>query len=673
MNIRRDFPHSVTIFENIWIPMDDGAQLAARLWLPEGAEEEPVPAIVEYIPYRKRDNTRSRDSMQMGYFAGHGYACLRVDIRGSGDSEGVLKDEYLLQEQQDGVAILRWLAAQTWCTGKVGIIGLSWGGFNGLQIAALNPPELGAVVTVCSSDDRYADDVHYMGGCLLGDNLSWAATMFSYNSCPPDPEVVGERWRVMWMERLQGSGLWLEKWLRHQRRDDYWRHASVCEDFAAISCPVMACSGWADGYTNSVFRLLEGLSVPRQGLVGPWSHRYPELGQPGPAIGFLQECLRWWDHWLKGKDTGIMDEPMLRAWIQDYMPPSTSYKNRSGRWAGEPSWPSADITPRRLFFEPNRLLFADEAREKNDPVSIHSPLSLGLYAGKWCAYASGPDMPHDQREEDGGALVFESRPLEESFDILGAAVLRLRISSSQPTAMVAARISDVAPDGSAIRVSYGLLNLCHRNGHEYPSRLEINKPYEVTLALNHIGHCFPEGNRIRISISSSYWPMAWPAPSPTELTFYPEKCSLELPVRPRRKEDEKISFEQPETAPMVRSTTLRPPKNHWHVIRDLDCDTATLEVINDKGSHYLPEIDLEFERLDREWYSSQGSDFSSIRGETRHKRRFKRGDWEVTTETRTILTATEVFFHISASLDAYEGEERVFSRNWNTDISRDHM
>jgi predicted acyl esterase len=204
------FPHHIREIEHVWITMSDGVRLAARIWLPQTAEAEPVPGILEYIPYRKRDSTAYRDSIMHPYFAGHGYACVRVDLRGSGDSEGVLTDEYLHQEQQDGLEILRWIAQQPWCNGSLGMIGISWGGFNGLQIAAHRPSELKAIITVCSTDDRYADDIHHMGGCLLGDNLSWASTMFAYNSCPPDPLLVGERWKELWLERLQGSGLWLD-------------------------------------------------------------------------------------------------------------------------------------------------------------------------------------------------------------------------------------------------------------------------------------------------------------------------------------------------------------------------------------------------------------------------------------------------------------------------------
>ena len=222
MKIRKRYPRKVREIEHMTIPMTDGTLLAARMWIPEDAEKSPVPAILEYIPYRKRDLTAERDVQHHAYIAGFGYASVRVDLRVSGESEGIITDEYLQQELDDGVEVIQWLSRQKWCTGSVGMIGISWGGFNGLQIAALRPEPLQAIITICSTDDRYADDVHYMGGCLLGDNLSWASTMFDQNTHPPDPMLVGERWRDMRMERLEKSGFWLETWMRHQHRNHYW-------------------------------------------------------------------------------------------------------------------------------------------------------------------------------------------------------------------------------------------------------------------------------------------------------------------------------------------------------------------------------------------------------------------------------------------------------------------
>ncbi|MGK7346834.1 MAG: CocE/NonD family hydrolase [Candidatus Nitrospinota bacterium M3_3B_026] len=672
MKVVTEFPRRVKCIEHTLIPMSDGARLAARIWLPEDAEQNPVPAILEYIPYRKRDLTRERDALTYPYLAGHGYACVRVDLRGSGESDGVLVDQYRQRELDDGAEVIRWLAEQPWLNGAVGMMGISWGGFNSLQIAALRPPELKAVVTVCSTDDLYLDNMHYMGGCLLTDNLSEATTMFSVNTCPPDPALVGERWRQMWLERLSGSGLWLEKWLSHQRRDDYWKHGSVSEHYGAIQCPVMAVGGWTDGYTNAIFRLLENLETPRQGLIGPWGHKYPHLGMPGPAIGFLQEVLRWWDHWLKGKETGIMDEPMLRAWMQESVPPTTRYTFRPGRWVGERIWPSPRIRTIRRPLAPGRIAETDEPGEDaNAAQTIQSPLSVGLFAGKWCSYTYAPDLPHDQREEDGGALVFDSAPLEDDMEILGAPVVELELSSNQPMAMIAARLSDVAPDDKATRVTYGLLNLTHRDSHENPEPLAPGKRYRVKLPLNNVAQVFPRGHRLRLSFSTSYWALAWPPPRPVCLTIYPCASALSLPERPPREEDAEIGFELAEVSPPIAITPLEPPHHNWLVHRDLASDESTLEVIKDEGVYRIEETGMEVSDKTWDLYTYRGDDFRTLKAETRTERAFRRGGWSVRTTTRTVLTSDAENFHIRAELDAYEGDKRVYSENWDRTIPRD--
>ena len=671
MRVVDEFPRRVEILEHVWIPMLDGCRLAARIWLPESAERDPVPAILEYIPYRKRDSTRTRDAITHPYVAGHGYAAVRVDMRGSGDSEGILDDEYLELEQQDALAVMRWLAEQPWCTGAVGMMGKSWGGFNALQLAALQPPELKAIIAVAATDDRYADDVHYMGGCLLGDNLSWASVMFAYNSCPPDPELVGESWREQWLERLERSEPWVDVWLKHQRRDDYWKHGSVCEDFSAIRCPVMIVSGWADGYSNAVFRLVEHLEVPRMGLIGPWSHKYPHLGIPGPAIGFLQEMVRWWDRWLKGVPNGIDEEPKLRAWMQDSVPPITRYEMRPGRWVAEDSWPSPNVTPLTFHLAPTKL--ATEVGDADDSeMTVQSPLSIGLFAGKWCSYSATPDLPHDQREEDGGALVFDSDPLTEPIELLGAPLVDLEVSANRPVAMVAVRLSDVAPDDKATRVTYGLLNLTHRDSNEHPTPLEPGVPYRVQVQLNDIGAVFPAGHRLRIAISTSYWPLAWPPPEPVRLTVATGASTVTLPVRPPQDSDAHLRpYHPPEGARPIDTRVIEPSHHTWRVIRDLATDESTLEVVKDEGTIHIDEIDLDLTDQTWEWYRSTGSDFSSLEGETRSVRGFARGDWSVYTVTTTMLTADANEFRVRATLDAYEDDTRIFSRNWDHRTPRD--
>ncbi|WP_153395331.1 CocE/NonD family hydrolase [Ornithinicoccus halotolerans] len=668
-------PNAVEETEHLWIPMSDGTRLAGRLWRPVSAEDEPVPGILELIPYRKRDLTAQRDSIHHPYLAGHGYACLRVDLRGSGDSEGLLTDEYLEQELRDAEEVLAWMSEQPWCNGRTGMMGISWGGFNALQVAARRPPSLGAIVTVCSTDDRYADDVHYMGGCLLSDNLSWASTMFAYNSSPPDPAIVGERWRELWRDRLEHSGLWLEEWLRHQRRDEYWRHGSVIEDYSAIECPVFAVSGWADGYSNSVFRLLQGLDVPRRGLIGPWSHKYPHLGQPGPAIGFLQEMVQWWDHWLKDeRGNGAMDGPMLTIWMQDTVAPATAYHERPGRWVGEPSWPSPRIVQTRYPLGRHRIAAPDE-HEHSPELTVQSPLSVGQFAGKWCSYNAPPDLPYDQREEDGGSLTFDSDPLAERLELLGAPTVELTFSADKPLAMVALRLSDVAPDGQATRISYGVFNLTHHSGSDTPQRLQPGERQTVVVPLNGMAQSFPVGHRIRLSISTSYWPVVWPPPEPVQLTVYPNDSGLVLPVRPTdTADDEPVpAFPEPEGAPPLSVTQLHPGEHDWRVSRNMVDLSGALDVVKDLGVVRLDDIDLAVTRRAYERYTFTGSDFNSVRGETDWTMGFQRGDWQVLTRTKTVLTSTPTAFRLHAELDAYEGEERVVAKSWSTVIPRDFL
>jgi uncharacterized protein len=675
MTVVESFPRQVREIENIWIPLSDGCRLAARIWLPDDAERAPVPAILEYLPYRKRDFMRARDEPMHHYFAGHGYADVRVDIRGSGDSDGLLTDEYTEQELQDALEVLRWIAAQPWCTGVVGMMGISWGGFNSLQVAALRPPELKAVISLCSTDDRYADDAHYMGGCLLNENLQWGSILMTYNAYPPDPQLVGARWRRMWQERLEGATPFPALWTRHQRRDAFWRHGSVCEDYGQIDCPVYAVGGWADGYSNAVPRLLEGLTVPRKGLIGPWAHVFPHDGVPGPAIGFLQEALRWWDQWLKGIDTGIMAEPMLRVWMQDSVPPQPFYEHRPGRWVAEESWPSPRLAPLRFHLNPRRL---NPAPRVETLITVSSPQTTGLNAGEWCAFGADGEMPTDQRPDDGRSLCFDSDPLDAPVEILGAPVLTVDMAVDRPVAMIAVRLNDVATDGASTRVTYGLLNLTHRDDHGEPAPLEPGQRYRVTMRLNDIAHAFPAGNTIRLAISTSYWPIAWPAPEPVTLTVFGGAGTLDLPTRPASPLDATLpDFPPPEWGPSRENVKLR----HAPFTRKMERDLTTGETIHTLESDggelggaalaAIEAIDLNIGHRMVKTFRIGETDPLSARGELKQRTILKRDDWSIRIETETCLTATAEAFRFVATLRAYEGEAEVFKRDWDESIPRD--
>jgi putative CocE/NonD family hydrolase len=663
-------PQTVKLIENTWIPLADGVRLAARIWMPIDAEQNPVPAVLEYLPYRKSDGTAIRDRVIHEYFAGHGYASVRVDMRGSGDSDGLLLDEYLPQEQLDALEVIAWIASQPWCTGKVGMMGISWGGFNSLQVAAHRPPALKAIITVCSTDDRYTDDCHYMGGCVLGsDLLNWASIMFAYNGLPPDPAVVGERWREMWFNRLEGSQPFIESWLSHQQRDAYWKQGSVDEDYRAIACPVYAVGGWADPYTNSIPRLLEGLAVPRKGLIGPWEHAYPHIAVPQPAIGFLQESLRWWDYWLKGIDTGVMDEPMLRVWMPDGVHPQAFEPEWPGRWIAEASWPPAHIKPRECFLSEDHLL---ETAQQDKPVTFEGAQTNGATAGVWCPNGGKFELPIDQRTDDGLSMCFTSEPLQEPEEILGFPEVNLKLSVDQPDGLLAIRLNDVFPDGTSRLVSWGLLNLTHRDGHACPKPLEPGRIYEVRVQLNTVAYRLNAGHRWRVAISPTYWPHAWPSPVAVKLTIYTgEQTRLILPVRqPSGLDDSLAPFGPPEGAPLLEYESLRVEDSDRTITYDVAKGCLQMVDWVDGGRNQLSN-GLIHDSVTTNRFSIREGQPTSARVQCERQIEISRGDWEIRVETLSVMTGDREYFHLTNVIDAYEGPVRVFTKSWTKKIRRE--
>ena len=649
MRTVEDFPFAIREIEHVWIPMPDGTRLAARLWLP--VTDTPVPAITEYIPYGKRWGTRVRDEPMHRWFAGHGYAAIRIDVRGSGESEGLLEDEYTPAEQQDGADAIAWLAEEPWCDGNVGMFGKSWGGFAALQIAALQPPALKAVIAVCASDDRYTDDAHYMGGCLLAENLIWGAVLFNLAAQPPDPELVGPGWRKQWRDRLDRLPLYAERWVKHPNRDNYWKQGSVSEDYSRIQCPVFAVSGWADGYTNAVPRMLANLSCPRRGLIGPWAHVYPQEGKPGPAIGFLQETKAWFDHWLR--DSDLPPAPMLRAWVQEFAKPSAT---SAGRWVGEQTWPSPRIEPRKIkLFEGRR--------------EVSTPLSIGQAGGPWCAFGAG-DQPGDQREEDKLCVCFDT-PVTANTEILGAPLLHLRLSCSKPFGQVVARLCDVDPGGSSQRVSYGVLSLRHHKGADNAASLIPSGEYEVAMRLNDCGHAFAAGHTLRVALSTSYWPIVWPEREPFTLTVH--SAELELPVRPPTSEA-LPEFAPPEQARGVQYLDLEKPVFRRESTREGKTliQRFVIDAREDGGPAMsrLEPIDLELGSSISGELSITEGDPASASYEALHESVLRRKGWDCRIRTEHRMTTENGAYVLKASVETWEHDIAVFSRLWEVRIPR---
>lgn len=663
MNTITEFPFNVIETEHFYIPLKDGTQLAARLWLPEGAnKDQKVPVILEYLPYRKRDGTAVRDALTHPYLAGHGYACLRVDLRGCGESTGQFIDEYVKQEQDDALEVIDWIAAQEWCSGNVGMMGISWGGFNGLQVAMRAPEALKAIITICSTHNRFSDDIHYKGGALLLENSGWAATMFSYLAAVPDPALVGDQWRPMWLDRLKNMPLLIKNWLSHQEFDEYWQHGSVCTDYSSIKAAVYTVGGWGDSYSNSVFQLMENLQSPKKALVGPWAHKYPHFAVPNPAIGFLQEALRWWDYWLKGIDNGIMDEPKMTTYLQDAVPPQASYSERKGQWIAENDWTSnRTLVPFHLTADRKLSSKAEAATAAQTSEIIDSPLTTGKHSGEFCIIWLGPEFPTDQRQDDAQSVCFETVPLDEDFALSGSGKISLHLSNTNQKGQIIARLNDIAPDGRATRMTYSVVNLNN-------SQQAINN-HILEIQLDDVAYKVPKGHKIRLSLSNAYFPLVWPSIDHQPIEFIPELSTLTLPLHPLN-DITMPTFRQSEGATPCNVEYLRDSKSTRTVNEDIMTGRVTTEIFDDFGRYVFKDFDFTVEQICQESYSILPNDPYSAQSTQKWFYSAKRGSWKVSVDSEMTIHADKEWFYIKATQKAYEGDDCVHEQAWDEQVKR---
>ncbi|WP_209507938.1 MULTISPECIES: CocE/NonD family hydrolase [unclassified Ruegeria] len=667
------------VIETVWIPMPDGARLAARLWLPRSARTTPVPCVLEYIPYRRRDRTRMRDESMHPHFAAAGYASIRVDIRGYGDSDGIPEDEYSHQEIQDGHDIIQWIAAQDWCDGNVGMFGKSWGAYNAFQVAATRPPALKAIAPVMGTDDRWREDIHFYGGCLANDNFWWGSIMQLYNAMPPDPEIVGaDRWIDMWRARLEGVEFWPAMWLEHQTHDDMWRRGSICENYADVDVPVYFFGGWMDLYRDTPFRIAEHLSGPVKILMGPWAHLYPQEGVPGPRVDFVGEVIRFWDHWLKGIDTGLMDELPLRFFLQDSAAPSGTHVHREGRWIEEPSWPSPNVQDQPLWLNDGTL---DASAGSGGVMAVCSPQNFGAAAGDMCSFAIPGDMAADCRIEAAGALQFKAEPLEKPVDILGQPSVDLTVSADRTQGFVAALLVDEAPDGAQTLIARGFCNLTHRISDTEPVPITPGEDMHVTVPLYGTGYRVLAGHRIVLQIASAYWPVLWPAPEPVTLTIRPGTSRLILPVRSQRDDAPAPrplpEPQRPDVAP--RKTNVRSGSMERSVHTDLTNGGVTHRYFLD-GGVFGPVGDIRLDDTgtvlsdmsDRRYTIQPGAPLSAV-ATMEQTAGFDREGWSAKIWTHSEQRATATEFHLTARLKAWSGADLIFEEERSFVIPRNGM
>ncbi|MGI9462630.1 MAG: CocE/NonD family hydrolase [Aestuariivirgaceae bacterium] len=662
-----DFPHDILDEPVVWIDLPDSFRLAARIWRPVSSDDEPVPAVLEYIPYRRRDARLADDERIHPWFAGHGIAGVRVDVRGSGDSEGHLRDEYLKLEQDDAIAVIAWIAAQPWCSGQVGMMGLSWGGFSALQVAARNPPALKAIIAVGATVDRYNDDVHYKNGCLLNENFGWATSFLSFASRPPDPKSAGSDWRKTWLERLDNLEFFAETWFAHPARDDYWKHGSVCEDFDAIKCPVMIVTGWGDLYVNALPQLLANLKVPCRAIAGPWAHQFPHLSSPGPSIDFLGQATEWWQCWLNDEPSPQESECSYLGFIQHGTAPNPFATSVPGHWLETFEWPSPNIQMASWYASDAGLTSSESPAP---PIAFRSPLNTGTACGELVPHCSGPEMAPDQRTDDARSLVFDTGLLDNAIDIWGDPVFEADIVSGAADGNLIVRLCDIAPGGASQRVSFGVVNLRHVAGSGAPKPFPVNEPVRCRIKLNHVAHRFPAGHKIRLALSTACWPFIWPATVNPLLSLAPSIAKIELPVI---RQGERLSPVRPPAPKAPRPAnvkTLRAPANERRIIRDEVLRRTIIEIRDDYGELEFSDHGMVTSGVKRERYTINDNDPLSATCDIHWTQNLRRGDWSVTTKTIALLTCNADKFHLSARVTAFEGDEQVFEKSWLTDRPR---
>jgi putative CocE/NonD family hydrolase len=577
----------------------------------------------------------------------------------------VLVDEYLPLEQHDAAEAIAWLAARSWCNGAVGMRGVSWGGFSTLQAAALAPPALKAIMPMCASDMRYTDDAHYIGGVLGLTDLKWAASFKVVMAAPPDPEITGPDWEAAWRRRLDATPSIAATWLGHQRNDAYWRQGSVALDYGAIRCPVYVVGGLVDAYGNQIPRLLDGLTTPRKALIGPWKHGYPSPASPGPGLAWEFEEVRWWAHWLKGAQTGIMDEPMVRVFMPDATASRTGGGPIPGRWVAETHWPAPNVGPRQLYPTSGGRLDP----EPRPPVRVDfvADRIVGLAKAEWVPFAAS-ELPGDQSADDALSLVFDTGPLDRDIEILGNPVARVRVSADQTVARLTARLCEVTPDGRSWLVTYGLLNLTHRDSHVEPTPLVVGRPYDIDLSLSFIAHRFQAGSRIRLSISEGLWPLVWPSPQIPTLSLALEASSLTLPVRspPSAEAAFPIPLSPPMPGGLAGGPMVKVTRSDGGVIAfdaAWPVSTGTVTGVGTVHTSAGPDAALSIREGDPEsclWRVTQSA-------------RYQRGDWDCAVESLVELRASASDFHLVEKLTARRDGKVVFEREHPATIPRDLM
>jgi hypothetical protein len=648
--------------EHFWIEMPDGVRLAARIWLPRNALIKPAPAVFEYIPYRKVDMVRARDERNHPYLAENGIVAVRVDMRGSGDSEGQMSDMYCQDELDDARHVIEWLTCQPWCNGKIGMFGTSWGGTASLQANVNAPDALKAIIAVCATHDRYEDDIHYMGGCLLTDSVEWGTTLPTILGAPPSANV-GDNWFAMWKKRLEKMSFPLEAWLRHEDRGSFWRHGSVIHQSDSLSAPILCVGGWSDRYSNSVMSLVDRRPDLVWGIVGPWGHHYPDHAHPGPGIGFQRLMLDWWQHWLMKDNPSEPEWPKLRTWVRSFDPPADAINNRSGAWVQTAA--SKEITSITKWH-------LSEGGLTKDASEIHIDLPSNLQVG-----AKGADtgyfgrfggLPPDQSNDDQASICFDTKPLENDCLIYGATELELSLESSNPRSQLCLRLNDVAPDGTSVRITWAIRNIALDDALDIPEHPFPLGALNIRVQFPTMAYRIKAGHSLRLAVSQSYWPMVWVPPSIGLITLLGGVLSLPEPRYDL--ESLKVNMPKVEDLPSEKSYTVSRETRIKRYPAKFEKGEVRSGWYQPCSSVYYNEIDTYFGYETRAEFRIRPDEPFTAICSYEHSMTFNRPDGKAVVTCMVELTSNADKYRLIGNFKASWDDQIVKNRKWNLNITR---
>jgi predicted acyl esterase len=649
-----DLKYPIHVDRRVVVEMEDGVRIALTLYRPASSGDGPFPTILESLPYRKDDDCTARDWTTYAYLASQGFAGVRIDIRGTGASTGIIENEYTGQEQADNLSVMRWLAAQDWCSGNLGMWGISWGGFSSLQTAMLQPPELKANVPMHATHDRYACDVHYTGGSLhAAEQVDWPTSMVATNGLPPDPDIVGNHWFEEWVERLENTPQWPFEWLRHQTRDGYWLHGSPCADYQSIKCPTLLIGGWLDGYVDGMLDLAEKLDCPTRAVIGPWGHYRPATGVPGPTLDHLDLMARWFGHHLRGDDNGIMSLPEAAVFVRTAAPYDGDLVE--GHWRAEPQWPPLD----------RALWVADLSDLDHDTVSWSGPQWVGAHAPAWDRAGIGSRLGV---EDDAHSVTFQTSPLTEALEILGVPEVELAVTSDQSVGMVAARLSAVSPEGVPHLICRGNRNMAFPEDLSQPVPFESGAEVLVRIPLLASSAVIQPGWSIRVSIAGADFPVVWPPGRRFQLTVDPAASRLTLPTVPPRPVEQNLDWGESPDPPRPNVIMLSDERD-WEITSGDGLTTYRRQIASTEEQPDRAE--LRYESQQRWEVSVTDNDPASTRVWSVNEIHLDRPGWSVGTIGTLDLSGDADSFLLRVELKAMNDGAQFWQRVWEERIPRE--